>query len=314
MSYVNVLFVWFLNEPVAFRHHHWADYWHDGNWSSSSLIAYYWSVQSYKGHPYPASVYTCVSCICVYVSGAFRLSYGCLCRLFILSEDGWVCGEEWWRQVVWPKRGLDRIGRMQVLAEGGGDGIGVSPVDRVCPKQHCTPHPPNCFSFSTLLPIFPCLLFLTPSVSLYLSPPLFFSFQNALLTKRFTNPGWYIIHDRLLRDWFKQMDSEREGGMDRGGLHGKDGKGESEKGCVPQSTSFTKPPHGPRWIFPFLLHFEKPYIKCSLYSLYVQGEVPSPWGQSGWGWTMIFLHMHAWSIFRGFLDMYDIIMTEIWLS
>lgn len=58
---------------------------------------------------------------------------------------------------------------------------------------------------------------LTLSVSLYLSPPLFFSFQNALLTKRFTNPGWYIIHDRLLWDWFKQMDSEREGGMERRG-------------------------------------------------------------------------------------------------
>lgn len=97
---------------------------------------------------------------------------------------------------------------------------------------------------------------LSPSLTLCLalslsSPPLFFSLQNALLTKRFTNLGWYIIHDRLLWDWFKQMDSEREGGRG-GGLHGKDGKGESEKGCVPHCSSFTKPPHGPRWIFPFL--------------------------------------------------------------
>lgn len=240
-------------------------------------------------------------CVCV----VFRLSYGGLCRLFVLSADGWVCGEEWWRQVVWLKRGLDRIGRMQALTEGGGDGTGVSPVDRACPKQCRTPHPPKCSSFSTLLPSSPSLLLslsLSRFISLLSSSFLFFSFQNALLTKRFTNPGWYIIHDRLLWDWFKQMDSGREGGMERGGgLHGKDGKGESEKGCVPRRSSFTKPPHGPRWIFPFSLHFEKPYIKCSLYSLYLQEEAPPLWGQSGWGWTMISLHMHAWSIFRGFL-------------
>lgn len=162
-------------------------------------------------------MYTCAACVCV--RGAFRLSYGGLCRLLVLSADGWVYGEEWWRQVVWLKQGLDRIGRMQALAEGGGDGTGVSPVDGARPKQRRTPHPPNCSSFSTLLPHFCLSPSLALSVSLYLSPLLlfFFSFQNALLTKRFTNPGWYIIHDRLLWDWFKQMDSEREGGMEREG-------------------------------------------------------------------------------------------------
>lgn len=117
--------------------------------------------------------------------------------------------------------------------------------------HHTHPTVPLSAPFCPFLPLsFSHSLCLALSLS---SPPLFFSFQNALLTKRFTNPGWYIIHDRLLWDWFKQMDSEREGGMERrGGLHGKDGKGESEKGCVPRCSSFTKPPHGPRWIFPFL--------------------------------------------------------------
>lgn len=190
------------------------------------------------------------------VRGAFRLSYGGLCRLFVLSADGWVCGEEWWRQVVWLKRGLDRIGRMQALAEGGGDGTGVSPVDGACPKQRRAPHPPNCSFFNTLLPISPSLLLslsLSRFISLLSSSFLFFS-KNALLTKRFTNPGWYIIHDRLLWDWFRQMDSEREGGQEwgRGGCMERMEKEKVKRGVFLRCSSFTKPPHGPRWIFSFL--------------------------------------------------------------
>lgn len=86
----------------------------------------------------------------------------------------------------------------------------------------------------------------SPAPSRFISPP--FSFQNALLTKRFTNPGWYIIHDRLLWDWFRQMDSEKR--KEGGGSHA---KGWSEKGCVTSCSSFTKPPHGPRWIFSCVL-------------------------------------------------------------
>lgn len=76
--------------------------------------------------------------------------------------------------------------------------------------HHTHPTVPLSAPFCPFLPLsFSHSLCLALSLS---SPPLFFSFQNALLTKRFTNPGWYIIHDRLLWDWFKQMDSEREGG------------------------------------------------------------------------------------------------------
>lgn len=62
--------------------------------------------------------------VCVYVEGAFCLRCWGLCRLLALSADGWMCGEEWWRQVVWLKQGLDRIGRMQALAKRGGEGTG----------------------------------------------------------------------------------------------------------------------------------------------------------------------------------------------
>lgn len=173
----------------------------------------------------------------------------------------------------------------------------MSPVNGACPKQRSKPHPPNCSFFSTLLPVSHSPLH-PLSHSRFISL-LLFSFRNALLTKRFTNPGWYIIHDRLLWDWFRQMDSEREGGKEKGGGFG--WKGESKKGCVPQCNSFTKPPHGPHLIFSSLLHFEKPYIKRSLYSLYVQKEAPARWGHCGWRWTMIFQHMHAMRIFRSFL-------------
>ena len=188
------------------------------------------------------------------VRGAFGLSYGGLCRLFVLSADGWVCGEEWWRQVVWLKRGLDRIGRMQALAEGGrrwDRGVtsrrGLSETaPRTTPTQlFLFQHPSAHFSVSPSL---------TLSVSLYLSPLLLFSFlfkKNALLTKRFTNPGWYIIHDRLLWDWFRQMDSE--GGVGGGGAcMERMEKEKVKRGVFLQCSSFTKPPHGPRWIFSFL--------------------------------------------------------------
>lgn len=189
---------------------------------------------------------------------------------------------------MWLKQGLDRIGRMQALAEGGGDEPGVSAVAGAGPKPHHT-HPTVPLS-APFCPFLPLSFSPSLSVSLYLSPLLLFSFQNALLTKRFTNPGWYIIHDRLLWDWFKQMDSEREGGMERrrreGGLHGKDGK--SEKRCVP-AAALQNHHMGRVEYSSFLLHFEKPYIKRSLYSLYVPEEAWSLWGQSGAGCTMISL-------------------------
>lgn len=238
-----------------------------------------------------------------WVMGVYAVCSSC-------QRTGW--GGLWWRMVKaggvtkartgpnWKDAGFSWGRRRWDRGVTSRQGLSETALRTTPTQLFLFQHPSACFSLSP---------FLTPSVSLYLSPPLFFSFQNALLTKRFTNPGWYIIHDRLLWDWFKQMDSEREVEME-GGVRGKDGKGESEKGCVPQCNRFTKPPHGLRWIFPFLLHFERPYIKCSLYSLYVQGEAPSLWGLSGWGWAMIFLHMHAWSIFRGILDMYDIITSE----
>lgn len=65
------------------------------------------------------------------------------------------------------------------------------------PAHHTHPNVPFFFFFQK-----------RPSAQLSLSPLsisqsgftslLLFSFPNALLTKRFTNPGWYIIHDRLL--------------------------------------------------------------------------------------------------------------------
>lgn len=185
--------------------------------------------------------------------------------------------------------------------EETGQGCHQSTVSvRNSPAHHTHPNvrpPPFFFIFlDALLPSFSLLSISQPGFTSLL----LFSFPSALLTKRFTNPGWYIIYDRLLCDWFKQMHSGGEGGL-WGGAMQKMEKGESEKGCVPGCSSFTKPPHGPRWIFPFSLHSEKPYIKRSLYSLYLQEEAPLLWGQSGWGRTMICLHMHAWSIFRGAL-------------
>lgn len=133
------------------------------------------------------------------------------------------------------------------------------------------------------------LLLLSLSLSRFISPLLLlfsFLFKNALLTKRFTNPGWYIIHDRLLWDWFRQMDSER-GGRDgrskRGGLHGKDGK--VKRGVFLGAAALQNHHMGHVEYSFFLLHFEKPYIKRSLYSLYVREEAPPLWGPSGWGCT-----------------------------
>ena len=83
------------------------------------------------------------------------------------------------------------------------------------------------------------------------------------------------------------------GGGGGGGLHGKDGKGESEKGCVPSVQQLYKTTTWATLNILFSLHFEKPYIKRSLYSLYVQEGAPPLRGQSGRGWTMISLHMHA---------------------
>lgn len=86
-------------------------------------------------------------------------------------------------------------------------------------------HPSAQFSLSPSL-----TLSLSHFISLLSSSFLFFSSQNALLTKRFTNPGWYIIHDRLLWDWFKQMDSGREGGTERRGFAWKGWKRRKWKG------------------------------------------------------------------------------------
>lgn len=56
-------------------------------------------------------------------------------------------------------------------------------------------------------------------------------------------------------------------------------KGESEKGCVPQRCSFTKNTTWATLNIPFFLFcvfLRKPYIKRSLYSLYVREEAPPP--------------------------------------
>lgn len=158
--------------------------------------------------------------ICVWV--------GVFC-LFVMSDDGRV--DALWRMVKAGGVTKARTGPNWRRWDR------VSPVDRACPKPGGAPHPPNCSSFTSLLPISS-----HHPLSLYLALSLFFfSFRDTLLTKRFTNPGWYIIHDRLLWDWFRQMDSGREG--------------RRREGCVPPCSSFRKPPHGPHWIFLFLLRF-----------------------------------------------------------
>lgn len=95
-------------------------------------------------------------------------------------------------------------------------------------------------------------------------------------------------------------------------MHGKDGKRKKGKGvCSTGAAALQKPHHmGHVEYSPFSLHFEKPYIKRSLYSLYLREGAPPQRGQSGRRQTMISLHMHAWSIFRRLSDTYDIIMSE----
>lgn len=149
-----------------------------------------------------------------------------------------------------------------------------------------------------------------PSPSFYLalsvpSPPLFFSFfWNALLTKRFTNPGWYIIHDRLLRDRFRQMDSEKEGGM---GPVWKGWRRRKWKGECSFMRQLYKNHH--------MGHAEYSLFFCILRSHTLNAHYTAfmwektLWGQSGWGRTVIFLHMHVWNIFKRCSHMSNIIMS-----
>ena len=66
----------------------------------------------------------------------------------------------------------------------------------------------------------------------------------------------------------------------RGGCYAKDGKRRSEKGCVPAAAALQNHHMGHVEYSPFLCIL-RPYIKRSLYSLYLQEEAPLLPGQSG---------------------------------